>query len=94
MFKVRRRCLGSSRFCSCSSTREAEEQKAEQSIEVTHPADERAVSLLVMQQGFTVSSARLRRKPQLRAYSGVAAHADQEAEICVVPLARVAWKSR
>lgn len=76
---MRRRCLEGSSFCSCSSTREAEGEKAAWNLEVTHPADEQAMSLLMMQQGFAVSSARLRWKSQLRAYSSVAAHADQEA---------------
>lgn len=48
----------------------------------------------MMQQDFAVSSARLRRKPQLGANSSVAAHAGQEAEIRVVPLPGFAWKPR
>jgi len=41
------------------------------SIEVTHLADELKKSLLMMQQGFAISSVKLKWKPQLKADSKV-----------------------
>lgn len=65
--------LGSRDFSFACSTREEEGEKAADSIEATHLADERKKSLLMMQQGFALSSVKLKWKPQLKASSNVLA---------------------
>lgn len=65
--------MGSSDFPFACSTREGEGEKAAHSVEVTHLADEIKKSLLMMQQGFAISSVKLKWKPLLKASSNVLA---------------------
>lgn len=65
--------MGSSDFSFACSTREEEEKKVAHSVAVTHLDKELKRSLLMMQQGFAISSVELNWKPQLKANNNVVA---------------------